>query len=282
MTEDKEITRQVWDGKIPIAFNLAQDEVTTPEPPVTYYVLAPRCSYLTLVTDAVQRHFVNSIPEPPDTEDEIWFDYEGIPLRWHWPIGVLFDLFGSTSKLPWNLTVHFQSYPDDEILHCQDKEVIENHLINTLKEADCLKNGSAKKTLNLLKKDLKQLWEGMKTGRYEQYWAVNKRLMQRDDGQPSKYIPFRLYVKQEPVLMDPISPVADDGRQKTLGDLLTEVRPDLFPPREKPRAKAVVHGVVPSLETPVQWLSDNCSHPDNFLHIVLQLTDDSYIAEEHD
>ena len=45
-------------------------------------VLAPRCSYLTLVTDAVQRHFVNSIPEPPDTEDEIWFDYEGIPLRW--------------------------------------------------------------------------------------------------------------------------------------------------------------------------------------------------------
>ena len=31
-------------------------------------------------------------------------------------------------------------------------------------QADCLKNGSAKKTLNLLKKDLKQLWEGMKTG----------------------------------------------------------------------------------------------------------------------
>lgn len=26
----------------------------------------------------------------------------------HWPIGVLFDLYGSTSKLPWNLTVHFQ------------------------------------------------------------------------------------------------------------------------------------------------------------------------------
>lgn len=40
MTEDKEITRQVWDGKIPIAFNLAQDEITTKEPPLTYYVRA--------------------------------------------------------------------------------------------------------------------------------------------------------------------------------------------------------------------------------------------------
>lgn len=108
MTEDKEVTRQVWDGKIPIAFTLASDEVTSDDPPVTYYVLAPRSSYLTLVTDAVQRHFLNSISEPPDTEDEIWFDSEGIPLKWHWPIGVLFDLYGSSAKLPWSLTVHFQ------------------------------------------------------------------------------------------------------------------------------------------------------------------------------
>lgn len=51
----------------------------------------------------------------------------------------------------------------------------------------------------------------MRAGRYDQYWAVNKRLMQRDDGLPCKNIPFRLYVKSEPVLMDPVSPVAEDG-----------------------------------------------------------------------
>ena len=26
----------------------------------------------------------------------------------HYPIGVLFDLHGSSASLPWNLTVHFQ------------------------------------------------------------------------------------------------------------------------------------------------------------------------------
>ena len=26
----------------------------------------------------------------------------------HYPIGVLFDLYGSSASLPWNLTVHFQ------------------------------------------------------------------------------------------------------------------------------------------------------------------------------
>ena len=55
--------------------------------------------------------------------------------------------------------------------------------------------------------------------------------------------------------------------------MLGEVRPDLFPAGDRARARAVIQGVYPSLDTPIQWLSDNCSHPDNFLHIVLHLTD---------
>lgn len=39
---DRDVTRQVWDGKIPIAFNLAKDEITSDEPPVTYYVCLAR------------------------------------------------------------------------------------------------------------------------------------------------------------------------------------------------------------------------------------------------
>eukprot|EP00123_Amoebidium_parasiticum_P020763 comp5595_c0_seq1/m.1503 comp5595_c0_seq1/g.1503 ORF comp5595_c0_seq1/g.1503 comp5595_c0_seq1/m.1503 type:complete len:283 (-) comp5595_c0_seq1:131-979(-) len=275
MSEDREISQMVWDGIVPIVFTLASNEVTSEEPPAPYYVLAQRCSYLTLVTDAVQRHFTNSI-SIPDCDDEIWFEYEGIPLKWHWPIGVLFDLYGNPNKLPWPITVHFQCYPEDEILHCQSKEVVEAHLTSCIKEADCLRNGSAKRTLEFQPKHWKQLWEGLRKGRYESYWEINKKLMARDDNQSIKNIPFRLYVKNQNVQRDPFSPLHVDGRQKTLGDMLCELRPDLFPPgstspnaTEQPKAKLLIHGVNASYDTPVLWMSDNLSHPDNFLHIIL-------------
>lgn len=200
----------------------------------------------------------------------------------HWPIGVLFDMYGHNASLPWNVTVHFQSYPDDYVLHCQDREVVESHVINALKEADCVRNGTAKRTLALLKKDLKQLWEGLRLGRFDQYWAVNRRLIAHDDPRTIKHIPFRLYAPREPVVTEPFAPFAEDGRMRTLGELLGEARPDLFPAGGKPRARVLVHGVCPALETPVIWLSDNCAHPDNFLHIVIQPRGDAVtIAEEH-
>lgn len=97
---------------------------------VVHY-LAPRGSYLTAIAGPVRDHFLVSAPA---VVDEMWFDHNGIPLKWytylapspstsspsspfiflcsspprHYPIGVLFDLMGSTLELPWQLTVHFQ------------------------------------------------------------------------------------------------------------------------------------------------------------------------------
>ncbi|TWW79774.1 Autophagy protein 5 [Takifugu flavidus] len=33
--------------------------------------------------------------------------------------------------------------------------------------------------------------------------------------------------------------------------------------------QVVIHGIEPLLETPLQWLSEHLSHPDNFLHICI-------------
>ncbi|KAJ7320398.1 hypothetical protein JRQ81_019909 [Phrynocephalus forsythii] len=33
------------------------------------------------------------------------------------------------------------------------------------------------------------------------------------------------------------------------------------------KTQVVIHGIAPMLETPVQWLSEHMSYPDNFLHI---------------
>ncbi|KJE93513.1 hypothetical protein CAOG_04292 [Capsaspora owczarzaki ATCC 30864] len=303
MADDREIERQIWEGKVPIVFNLAQSEVTGDEPPEPYYLLAPRCSYLPLVTTKVKKHFQST---GTDTEDEMWFDYAGQALKWHYPIGVLFDFYGSPSQLPWSVTVHFQGFPEDEVLRCPDKETVETHMIATIKEADYLKNGSTKKLLAMLKKDQKQLWMGLKTFKFDQFWSVNKRLTQRDETDPFKNVPFRIYVPDQPVLQEPFPPFRQDGSEYTLGDLLATVLPELFPaervspflvafnaaaaearaaeggaPEDVPVAppsslgkqvelpQIVLHGISPAFETPLLWLGEHCCYPDNFLHICI-------------
>jgi autophagy-related protein 5 len=32
----------------------------------------------------------------------------------------------------------------------------------------------------------------------------------------------------------------------------------------------VVHGIQPDLETPLQWMAEHLSYPDNFLHICIE------------
>lgn len=43
----------------------------------------------------------------------------------------------------------------------------------------------------------------------------------------------------------------------------------VFCPGEEKRFQVVIHGIEPLLETPLQWLSEHLSHPDNFLHICI-------------
>ncbi|KAF3692413.1 Autophagy protein 5 APG5-like [Channa argus] len=38
---------------------------------------------------------------------------------------------------------------------------------------------------------------------------------------------------------------------------------------EHKRYQVVIHGIEPLLETPLQWISEHLSHPDNFLHICI-------------
>uniref|UniRef100_A0A803KER2 Autophagy protein 5 n=1 Tax=Xenopus tropicalis TaxID=8364 RepID=A0A803KER2_XENTR len=228
MTDDKDVLRDVWFGRIPTCFTLYQDELTEREAE-PYYLLLPRISYLTLVTDKVKKHFQKVMR----TEDisEIWFEFEGIPLKWHYPIGLLFDLHASNTSLPWSITVHFKNFPAKDLLHCQSKDVIEAHFMSSVKEADALKHKS--QVINeMQKKDHKQLWMGLQNDKFEQFWAINRKLMEvpPEDG-GFRYIPFRIYqaINERPFIQKLFRPVANDGRPYTLGDLIREVCPAAVP-----------------------------------------------------
>ncbi|XP_021082986.1 autophagy protein 5 isoform X3 [Mesocricetus auratus] len=192
MTDDKDVLRDVWFGRIPTCFTLYQDEITEREAE-PYYLLLPRVSYLTLVTDKVKKHFQKALRQ--EDVSEIWFEYEGTPLKWHYPIGLLFDLLASSSALPWNITVHFKSFPEKDLLHCPSKDAVEAHFMSCMKEADALKHKS--QVINeMQKKDHKQLWMGLQNDRFDQFWAINRKLMEYPPEENGfRYIPFRIYQK---------------------------------------------------------------------------------------
>lgn len=45
-----------------------------------FQLLLPRVSYLTLVTDKVKKHFLKVMKA--EDVGEMWFEYEGTPLKW--------------------------------------------------------------------------------------------------------------------------------------------------------------------------------------------------------
>lgn len=301
MQSDREIAKKIWDGKIAIQFNLDPSEIVSQlEPPLPYYLLAPRGSYIRLITEGVKRYFQEYAHEVTDINDEMWFSYNGKPLKWHYPIGVLFDILSYDTPLPWSITVHFSCFPADEVLSCKSgyvEKTVESHLLNTLKQSDSIKFGTAKKVQGLMKKDHLALWNGFKKQAYEesydQYWEVNKRIVTREEGENIKNIPFRIYDGDKPVFTKPASPLALDGNQITLGEFMMQVYPSIFSSNDKDNTqennsdnangagnkdenwklqkniKIIIQGVQPSLATPMLWLCDTCSHPDNFLHIVI-------------
>jgi len=145
MAEDTEVLRQVWDGRVPISFSLASEEVCSLDQPEQVFLFIHRMSYFPLVIDRVQRYFSRFIDQRADHGSvEIWLEDEnGMPIQWHYPVGVLYDIAmspTSTSGSPWPVTVHFRGFPEHSLIHCSSRDMIESVFMSAIKEADCLKH----------------------------------------------------------------------------------------------------------------------------------------------
>src|SRR4051812_43062344 len=111
----------------------------------------------------------------PAMEDELWLEFDGIPLKWTIPIGVLFDLLSPSPlldspasagpvpalTLPWRLTVHFQSFPANKIQRCKTLFTVRQHFINTWKESSFLRFASNKVAAACSPTEHQRLWDSI-------------------------------------------------------------------------------------------------------------------------
>ncbi len=106
-----------------------------------------------------------------------------MPLKWHYPAGLLYDLFSGASPansrpersdkavqdidgrekgLPWKLVLHFTQWPDEQLVRLDGEgKFLHDAFINSVKEADFIRNGTAKGIMSLSKDDSTQLWKAV-------------------------------------------------------------------------------------------------------------------------
>jgi hypothetical protein len=61
MANDREVLREIWEGRLPVCFQLNSEEVYSLQAPDAYYLMVPRLSYFPLVTDKVRNTRQNFI-----------------------------------------------------------------------------------------------------------------------------------------------------------------------------------------------------------------------------
>ncbi|BGO99910.1 Autophagy protein 5 [Rhodotorula toruloides] len=99
----------VFGGSVPIQVVLAEDELPAQADRSieAYYVQAPRIAYLPLLLPQIRKYFVNLVLDDNTAaslrDQDLWFEADGVPLKWHWPVGLLYDyhyLSNQPSLLP--------------------------------------------------------------------------------------------------------------------------------------------------------------------------------------
>ncbi|VDM99426.1 unnamed protein product [Thelazia callipaeda] len=262
--QDYEVTRKLWDGRIPVQFVLDKLEFMqcTAKPfYVNFTVVVPEMSYFPLILPRVLQYF-STVVDSFDTSS-VWLQYNSKPLKWHYPVGLLFDLLKADHLLPWTIVLRTKDFPM-EVMQCKGND-LESLYIQSVKEADQLKHKG--KIISSMKVDeCRLLWSSILHDKFDEFWAINKKLMGTSESDPLFHVPIRIHEVASddcPFRQPLITPYNESGEAHTIADALKSVNIEYQLP-------VISHSVKVPLSTPLTWMLQNLSYLDNFIHIIVR------------
>lgn len=266
------------------------------------------------------------IAETDSLSSEVgYFTHDSVPLKWHFPVGLLYDIYvlstqdfspgssginGQTFQ-PFKLHVHFAS-PSSELhlnLVSPSASVVHDSFINSVKEADFLRSGTAKPIMSLSAADSKALWSSTQDNDLSIFSRIHGSLLP-PKGQ-MRNVPIRVFLPSSPaedgnsdaveaennpilkagqikVLQAQISPFAANPNQmstsqlrapnavagpvQTVGTALHSVMPSLFPSRRTPiLAKPILHGAPLPMGAGLEDLARKACYADGWVNVVVSM-----------
>ncbi|OKL56670.1 Autophagy protein 5 [Talaromyces atroroseus] len=93
------IQEKVWEGRLPLEIVLDPSECRTYDKSDPYLILYPRVSYLPFILPRLHSFFRSSLIHPECEPHSGWFSFEGVPLKWHYPLGLLYDLYAGSEPV---------------------------------------------------------------------------------------------------------------------------------------------------------------------------------------
>ncbi|KIL68948.1 hypothetical protein M378DRAFT_120231, partial [Amanita muscaria Koide BX008] len=183
--------RLSWEGSVPLEIRVDSKELpaNSDRGLESYYMQAPRVSYLPLLMPEIRKYLMEVVFDEAAgkvlKEEDWWFETEeGTTLKWHWPIGLIYDNHVISSSLrvpgsnptslvnPLRLILHLASPPTDKLLLNPSAEGCKQAFMGQLKEADFIRWGNTKRMTGLRKADQDGMWEGIREHNFEEYWRV--------------------------------------------------------------------------------------------------------------
>ncbi|KOS20160.1 Autophagy protein 5 [Escovopsis weberi] len=276
------IAQTLWAAHVPL-------HITHPSSPGTPFITSvPRFSYLALLLPRLSAFFRRPCSS---------FHSEGVQLR-NLAVGLLADLYrprgdrpasGSDGNgaAPWRLVVADGVSWD-----------IADTFLNSVKEADFVRNGNANQIMKMSKEHTTQLWHAVVDNDFAAYSRVHARLL--DAPTALKHVPLRVYIPSsssssssipspgpmpaaaaytagpEPAgafrVVQTLVPAVHRaaGEPRLLGEALRDAMPLLFPSSRGPvMADVLLHGVPAPFDAPLAEIMREAAYPDGWLCLVV-------------
>ena len=271
-------------------------------------IALPRLSYLPLLLPRLHAFFSNSLIADSEIVSPYsgQFTYDNVPLKWHLPLGLLYDVYVASTRdnrqdpvppapLPFKLTLNFSPEREKPMLLEASPLVLHDSFINSIKEADFLRSGTAKPIMTLSAQESQALWTSTQEGDLQTFSKIHGSLIP-SPGQ-MRHVPLRLYLPTAPdqdpskaqikVLQSHISPIvaavnqgstpaalrgSAAGQPQSLGTALHQLIPSLFPSRRTPiLATPLLHGAAVPMSTHLEELVRWGCYADGWVSVVIAM-----------
>lgn len=244
---------------------------------------ASRLSYLPFLFNDLHEHFQSCLPPKLGQPNyEMWMDYNNVPLKWQYPLGVLCDmLIGTHVPSPLDLAIHFRGCPTKEVMPFNGIADLQRVLMNSFRQAVYFYHKSPAPFMRLQKAAQTQLWDSIARSSFgSDYTEVQRELLCKNlDTCSSLAIRIHLYGPPHEVVLHPAPALHAGGSPRTVAHFLCEVLPPLFrelgdscnTPTLREGVEVLTQGLTVPLETPLYWLALHAAFLDQFVHLVIRV-----------